>query len=76
MAHLSSTSIYGIFNWPGRPTIEEVKGDFDCVTNIAARKFPTGPAGNIAGHRPIFHGHCGKGKRTGKPHSLGISSSA
>jgi hypothetical protein len=30
------------------PTIEEVKGDFDCVANFAAWKFPTGPAGNIA----------------------------
>ena len=30
---------------PGWPTIEEVKGGSDRVTNIAASKFPTGPAG-------------------------------
>jgi hypothetical protein len=37
-----------VFKWPGRPIIEEVKGDFDCVANLAARKFPAGEAGNIA----------------------------
>jgi hypothetical protein len=31
--------------------IEEVKGDFDCVANLVAWKFPAGEAGNIAGLR-------------------------
>jgi hypothetical protein len=31
--------------------MEEIMGDFDCVTNIAAWKFPAGEAGNIAGLR-------------------------
>ena len=43
--------MYVVFKWPGGPAIEKIKGDSDCVTNIAARKFPTGPAGNIAGLR-------------------------
>jgi hypothetical protein len=41
--------LYGIFKWPSRPTIEETKGDFDCVSNFAAWKFPTGPAGSYSG---------------------------
>jgi hypothetical protein len=31
--------------------IEEVKGDFDCVANLVAWKFPAGEAGNITGLR-------------------------
>jgi len=40
-----------VFKWPSRPTIEEIKGDFECVTNIAAWKFPAGEAENIVGLR-------------------------
>jgi hypothetical protein len=36
---------YGVFKWPDRPTIEEVKGDFDCVGEFVAWKLSTGPAG-------------------------------
>ena len=42
---------YGVFKWPGRPIMEEIKGDFECVTNISAQKFPAGEAGNIAWRR-------------------------
>jgi hypothetical protein len=34
-----------MFKWPRRPTIEEVKGVFDCVANIVAWKLPTWAAG-------------------------------
>jgi hypothetical protein len=40
-----------VFKWPGRPIIEEAKGDFYCVANLSAWKFPAGEAGNIAGLR-------------------------
>jgi len=40
-----------VFKWPGRPTIEEVKGDFDCDANFVSWKFPSGPTGKIAGLR-------------------------
>jgi hypothetical protein len=40
-----------VFKWPGRPITEEVKGDFDCVANLVAWKFPAGEAGNISGLR-------------------------
>jgi hypothetical protein len=47
--HLSSSSIYEIFKWPGRQIIEEVKGDFDSVAIFVAWKFPTGAKGKYSG---------------------------
>jgi hypothetical protein len=57
----------GFSNGQAGQLLRKSMGDFDCVTNIAAWKFPTGPAGNIEGHGHIFHDHCGKEKRTVKP---------
>jgi hypothetical protein len=34
-----------VFKWPGRPIIEEIEGDVDCVANFVDWKLSAGAAG-------------------------------
>jgi hypothetical protein len=36
-----------IFKWPDRPTIEEIKGDFEWFANLVVWKLPEGASGKI-----------------------------
>jgi hypothetical protein len=40
--------LYGVFKWPGRPIIEGVKGDFDCVANFVVLELSAGLAGRCS----------------------------